>query len=102
MPKEKNVQIPIRKILIQVMKKIIYSIIAIVISMGMANAQDLVTKKNGEDIKAKVIKKRFNDDDIEHLLNAKWWDWNDENIMRMLPMFYDDSMSVKDFLNKYK
>ena len=53
-------------------------------------------------VPAKVIKKRFDDKDIEHLLNAKWWDWNDENIMRMLPMFYDDSMSVKDFLNKFK
>jgi len=61
MPKEKNIQIPIRKILIQVMKKIIYSIIAIVISMGMANAQDLVTKKNGEDIKAKVIEVTTNE-----------------------------------------
>lgn len=37
------------------MKKIIYSIIAIVVSMSMANAQDLVTKTNGEDIKAKVL-----------------------------------------------
>jgi hypothetical protein len=37
------------------MKKIIYSLIVIVASMSMANAQDLVTKRNGEDIKAKVL-----------------------------------------------
>ena len=37
------------------MRKLFYVFVSIVISMGAANAQDLITKKNGEDIKAKVL-----------------------------------------------
>lgn len=37
------------------MRKLFYVFVFIVISMGAANAQDLITKKNGEDIKAKVL-----------------------------------------------
>ena len=37
------------------MRKLFYVFVSIVISMGAANAQDFITKKNGEDIKAKVL-----------------------------------------------
>jgi hypothetical protein len=37
------------------MKKFIYVLAAMVLSMGAADAHDLITKKNGEDIKAKVL-----------------------------------------------
>ena len=39
----------------RIMKKIIYSLIAIIASMSLANAQDFVIKKNGEEIRAKLL-----------------------------------------------
>lgn len=33
---------------------------------------------------ARVIKKRFSDGQIEHLLNLKWWDWDSEKIFQNL------------------
>ncbi len=51
-------------------------------------------------VPARVIKKRFSEGDIELLLNARWWDWSCEKIIRCLQMFYDDSLSVLDFLIK--
>ena len=43
------------------MRRFIYVVAALVISMGAANAQDLITKKNGEDIKAKVLEVTTNE-----------------------------------------
>ena len=37
------------------MKRLIYVLLSVAASMGVANAQDLITKKNGEDVKAKVL-----------------------------------------------
>lgn len=37
------------------MKRLIYVLLSVSASMGVANAQDLITKKNGEDVKAKVL-----------------------------------------------
>ena len=36
---------------------------------------------------AKVIRKRFSDEDIEKLLEMKWWDWSEEKINLALPCF---------------
>jgi len=49
-------------------------------------------------VPAKVMKNRFSDEDIELLMNARWWDWSHEKIIRCIPMFYDQSLSVSDFL----
>ena len=43
------------------MKRFIYVLATMVISMGAANAQDLITKKNGEDVKAKVLEVTTNE-----------------------------------------
>ncbi len=37
------------------MKRFVLVIVAVVASAAMAQAQDMITKKNGEDIKAKVL-----------------------------------------------
>ena len=46
---------------------------------------------------AKFIKKRFNDDVIERLLELKWWDWDDEKINRNLHILCSDN--ANDLLN---
>ena len=38
-------------------------------------------------IPCKEIKKRYNDDVINFLLDLKWWDWNDEKIFKNKDFF---------------
>lgn len=35
---------------------------------------------------AKVIKQRFSDDEIEKLLDMKWWDWSQEQLKGAMPL----------------
>lgn len=37
---------------------------------------------------------------IEHLIESQWWNWKLEKILKYYHAFYDDSLSVSDFLNK--
>ncbi|NLX41325.1 MAG: hypothetical protein GXY75_05465 [Bacteroidales bacterium] len=48
------------------MKKIIYSLIAIIASMGLANAQDVVIMNNGDEIRAKVLE--ITSDEVKYRL----------------------------------
>ena len=34
---------------------------------------------------AKLIKKRFKEEQIEKLMEIKWWDWTDEEINKVAP-----------------
>lgn len=45
---------------------------------------------------AKEIKKRFTNEQIEHLLNLKWWDWPIEKILNEIPT----STNIDNFLWK--
>lgn len=52
---------------------------------AVIGARSLVTKNVGPyeiwgGNPAQLIKKRFKDEDIEKLLQIKWWDWNPEKI----------------------
>jgi acetyltransferase-like isoleucine patch superfamily enzyme len=42
---------------------------------------------------AKLIKKRFSDEDIEYLLRLKWWDKTDKEIKRLVPYLCTDNVS---------
>lgn len=35
---------------------------------------------------AKLIKKRFSDDDIHILQDLKWWEWTDQKVEKLLPL----------------
>lgn len=35
---------------------------------------------------AKIIRKRFDDADIAKLLEARWWNWGDEELKRVMPL----------------
>ena len=48
------------------MKKIIYSLIAIIASIGLANAQDVVIMNNGDEIRAKVLE--ITSDEVKYRL----------------------------------
>ncbi len=44
---------------------------------------------------ARVVKKRFNDEIIEQLLNIKWWDWSEDKIKRNRQFFSTDFNQVE-------
>jgi acetyltransferase-like isoleucine patch superfamily enzyme len=47
-------------------------------------------------VPAKIIGKRFNEDEIEFLLNLKWWDKDESWIIEYAPFFSD----IRDFIKK--
>ena len=46
---------------------------------------------------ARVVKKRFNDETIGRLLKVNWWNWNDAQIEKALPMLL--SNDIERFLH---
>lgn len=48
---------------------------------------------------ARVIRKRFSDDEIAMLLEMKWWDWSEEEINLALPFF---TKGVKELYKYWK
>lgn len=46
-------------------------------------------------VPAKVIKYRFNHEEIERLLKIKWWDWPIEKVYEKVDLF----SNICDFLN---
>ncbi len=49
-------------------------------------------------VPAQVQRKRFSDEDIALLLELRWWDWEFERIERNARLFYDETLSVRDFI----
>ena len=51
---------------------------------------------------AQVIKYKFNKYQIKHLLNIKWWDWDDEKIDEFIPLLNGDNVDafISKVLNK--
>jgi len=48
-------------------------------------------------VPATTIRKRFADEEIEALLSIRWWDWDDELIMKAVPLL--SSADISDFIN---
>ena len=47
---------------------------------------------------AKIIKYRFNTNQIEQLLKIKWWDWDDSKINENIKLLCNEN--IDDFINK--
>lgn len=47
----------------------------------------------------KLIRKRFTSEQINKLLEIKWWEWSDEKINLNLPLLCNDNIDI--FINKY-
>ncbi|ABE04565.1 Acetyltransferases [Rickettsia bellii RML369-C] len=64
---------------------------------AIVGARSLVTKNIGAyeiwgGNPARLIKKRFSDEDIEKLLQIKWWDWSDDKIKQNLHLLRDSDV----------
>jgi hypothetical protein len=51
---------------------------------------------------ARVIKKRFADDQIAELLRIKWWNWSEEKIREEIPYLCSDTGGIAIFLARHK
>ena len=48
---------------------------------------------------AKIIRYRFDEDTIKKLLKIRWWDFNDEKLVEMIPFL--QSTNIEEFIKKY-
>ena len=48
---------------------------------------------------AKIIKYRFNNEIIEKLLEIKWWNFKEEELVKVIPLL--QSRNIDEFLLKY-
>lgn len=67
-----------------------------VLGMGSIVTKDVGPYEIWAGNPAKLIKKRFEDDKIEKLLETQWWNLTDNEIEKIAPLFTD----VDSFLNK--
>lgn len=51
-------------------------------------------------VPAKLIKKRFSDEDIHKLLSIAWWDWKQEQIEENMEFFFQPQEFIKMFFSK--
>lgn len=49
---------------------------------------------------AKIIRYRFSEEQIKDLLEIKWWDWEDEEIKKVVPLLV--SNNIDEFIKKAK
>lgn len=47
---------------------------------------------------ARIIKYRFTEEQIKSLLEIKWWDWEDDDIVKIVPLMV--SNKIDDFINE--
>lgn len=47
---------------------------------------------------ARIVKKRFSDEEIESLLNIQWWDWPEDKVKVYAPLLCSDN--IKEFIEK--
>ncbi len=50
-------------------------------------------------VPAKILRYRFNQDQINELLKIGWWNWHRTKIMKNVHFFYDD---VDDFIKRFR
>lgn len=65
-----------------------------VIGMGAVVTEDVGPYEVRAGVPARLIKKRFDDDTINKLIETQWWNWDDEKISRLSDKFEN----VEDFL----
>jgi Acetyltransferase (isoleucine patch superfamily) len=69
-----------------------------IVGMGSIVTHDIPDYEIWAGNPAKLIKKRFKENDINKLLKIKWWNWSDETVKNEAKYFND----IESFLNKYR
>ena len=69
-----------------------------VIATGAVVTKDIPDYAVAGGVPAKVIKFRFTPEQISNLLNIKWWDWEEDQILNYIPLL--SSSNIDEFINK--
>jgi acetyltransferase-like isoleucine patch superfamily enzyme len=70
-----------------------------IILAGAVVTKDVPPYSMAGGIPAKIVKKRFTEDQIEQLLKIKWWQWPEEKINEAIPLL--SANTINEFINKY-
>ena len=63
---------------------------------GLGGHQDVGPYEVWAGNPARLIRKRFDEETIERLLKAAWWDWPLERILQMAPLFDDPQALLRE------
>lgn len=66
-----------------------------VVGMGSVVTKDVGPYQIVGGCPAKVIRKRFDDDTIDNLLEIKWWEFNEQELNKFAPYFTDPREFIK-------
>ena len=66
------------------------------IGMGSVVTKDVGPYEVWAGNPARLIRKRFDEETIERLLKAAWWDWPLERILQMAPLFDDPQALLRE------
>lgn len=69
-----------------------------IIGAGSVVTKDIPAYAVVVGVPAKIIKYRFDDESIEQLLKTKWWDWGDDIIFKNVDKFFNDGVSISEFV----
>lgn len=69
-----------------------------VVAAGAVVVKDVPPYAVVAGVPAKVVKMRFDPDQVERLLEIAWWDWPDERIRENIDLFYGDP---DEFIRKH-
>ena len=68
-----------------------------IIASGAIVVKDVKPYEVVGGVPAKIIKKRFSDSEIQVLQSAKWWDWNDETLLKRRDWFSSPETFFSEF-----
>ena len=68
-----------------------------VVATGAVVTEDVMPYTIVGGVPARVIKKRFDDKQIDQLLSIKWWNWNEDEIVNNVALF----RNIDDFLSTF-
>lgn len=74
-----------------------------IIAVGSVVTKDVEPYTVVGGVPAKLIYKRFNEDEIKNFLEMKWWDWDYDMIYKSIPLLQSENINeLYSFFLKYK
>ena len=67
-----------------------------VIGMGAVVTNNVGPYEIWAGVPAKLIRKRFDDETIQNLINSEWWNWSDDKIDRLADKFENVEEFIKE------
>jgi len=73
-----------------------------IVGAGSVVTKDVLPYAVVAGVPARVIRMRFSESEISMLLSEQWWNWDYKKIVANMSHFYDESLSVSEFIKLSK